>query len=102
VPDLAIVPGKPSDYRHKHPTTALLVIEIADTTLEYDRTQKLALYAKAGIPEYWILNLPERVLEVYREPSGRRYKSVRYYTPDERVSPLFAPDWQIEVKSLFE
>jgi Uma2 family endonuclease len=57
VPDVAIVPGKPSDYRTHHPTTALLVIEIADTSLEYDRTEKMSLYAAAGIPEYWIVNL---------------------------------------------
>jgi Uma2 family endonuclease len=57
VPDVVIVPGKPSDYRAQHPTTALLVIEIADTSLEYDRTEKMSLYAAAGIPEYWIVNL---------------------------------------------
>ncbi|MCS7066067.1 MAG: Uma2 family endonuclease [Fimbriimonadales bacterium] len=102
VPDLAVVPGKPADYRHQHPTKALLVIEIADTSLEHDRTKKLALYAKAGIPEYWIINLLERVLEVYREPSGKRYKSIRYYTLDETVSPLFAPEWQIAVSSLLD
>lgn len=73
IPDLAIVVGAPEDYRRQHPTHALLVVEIADTTLEFDRTRKLPLYAGAGIPECWILNLRERVLEVYREPLGTRY-----------------------------
>ncbi|MCX7993101.1 MAG: Uma2 family endonuclease, partial [Fimbriimonadales bacterium] len=75
IPDVAIVPGRSTDYKQEHPTTALLIIEIAKTTLETDREKKLPIYAKAGIPECWILNLQERVLEVYREPSGTRYKA---------------------------
>ncbi|GBC91990.1 hypothetical protein HRbin15_00451 [bacterium HR15] len=110
LPDIAIVPGKPSDYRQQHPTTALLVIEIADTSLEYDRTEKMSLYASAGIPEYWIVNLNERCLEVYREPASpaegtpfnARYKSLRYYSLDEVVCPLFAPSIEIPVRVLFE
>jgi len=110
IPDIAIVPGKPSDYRQQHPTTALLVIEIADTSLEYDRTEKMSLYASAGIPEYWIVNLSERCLEVYREPGSpaegtpfnARYKSLRYYSLDEAVCPLFDPSIEIPVRVLFE
>ncbi len=109
-PDIAIVPGKPSDYRQHHPTTALLVIEIADTSLEYDRTEKMSLYASAGIPEYWIVNLVERCLEVYREPVSpaegtafnARYRALRYYSLDEVVRPLFEPSLEIPVKALFE
>jgi Uma2 family endonuclease len=110
VPDVVIVPGKPSDYRAQHPTTALLVIEIADTSLEYDRTEKMSLYAAAGIPEYWIVNLVERCVEVYREPASpaagtafnARYRSLRYYGLDEVVSPLFEPTLEIPVRALFE
>ncbi len=109
-PDIAIVPGKPSDYRQQHPTTALLVIEIADTSLEYDRTEKMSLYAAAGIPEYWIVNLVERCLEVYREPIApaegtafnARYRALRYYSLEEVVRPLFEPSLEIPVKALFE
>jgi Uma2 family endonuclease len=101
VPDIAIVAGNPEDYRAQHPTSALLVIEIADTTLEFDRTHRLPLYARAGIAEFWIVNLQERVLEVYREPSGTRYKSLRVFMPDEVVNPLFAPEGQIPVAALF-
>lgn len=101
IPDLAVVSGVPEDYRSQHPTTALLVLEVFYTTLEIDRRQKLPIYARAGIPECWIVNLNERVLEVYREPSGARYKSVRYYTPDETVRPLFAPEIEIAVARLF-
>lgn len=100
VPDVAVVPGSPNDYRQEHPTTALLVIEIADTSLEYDRTVKRNLYASAGIPEYWIVNLVERRLEVYREPSEAVYKSLRLYQPGESVSPLFAPEVSLPVEQL--
>jgi Uma2 family endonuclease len=110
VPDIAIVPGKPSDYRTQHPTTALLVIEIADTSLEYDRTEKMSLYAAAGIPEYWIVNLVERCVEVYREPVSptagtafnARYRALRYYGLDETVQPLFEPTLEIPVRALLE
>lgn len=102
IPDLAIVVGAPEDYRQQHPTHALLVVEVANTTLEFDRTRKLPLYAGAGIPECWILNLRERVLEVYREPLGTRYRNQRVYTLDEAIAPLFAPAWTIPVRSLFE
>lgn len=63
-------------------------------SLETDRTKKLPIYARAGVQECWILNLSERVLEVYREPSKGRYKLARYYTPEEAVRPLFAPMWR--------
>ena len=110
VPDVAVVPGSPDDYRHSHPTTALLVVEIADTSLQYDRTTKMSLYASAGIPEYWIVNLVERRLEVYREPSSLEpetpfnalYKSLRLYSAQESVSPLFAPEVSIQVGQLIQ
>ncbi|MFN3689570.1 MAG: Uma2 family endonuclease [Fimbriimonadales bacterium] len=101
IPDIAIVPGCPRDYLDHHPTSALLVIEIAQTSLPRDRTRKLAIYAGAGIPEYWIVNLQDRRLEVYREPSGEEYRALRFYTPDETVTPLFEPDWTIPVGELF-
>lgn len=101
IPDLAVVPGDPKDYLQNHPTSALLIIEVSKTTLEFDREKKLPLYARAGVPECWILNLQERMLEVYREPSGTRYKAVRYYTPDETIRPLFASELEIPVASFF-
>lgn len=108
VPDVAVVPGSPDDYRQAHPATALLVIEIADTSLEYDRTVKMSLYAGAGIPEYWIVNLVERRLEVYREPCSPApetpfnavYKSLRLYHPEESLTPLFVPEVSVKVEEL--
>ena len=71
-PDVAVVPGSPRDYRDAHPSRAFLVCEVADTTLAYDRGRKLAAYARAGISEYWILDLIGETLEVCRKPGGGR------------------------------
>lgn len=68
IPDIAVVPGVPEDYLEIHPTTAMFVIEVSKTTQEYDHEQKLPLYAQASIPECWIVNLQEGMLEVYRKP----------------------------------
>ena len=69
-PDIAVVPGGPLDYLESHPDTAALLAEISDTTLRTDQGSKLKIHARSGLPEYWIVNLNERQLEVYREPSA--------------------------------
>ncbi len=74
-PDLAVVTGSPRDYRDAHPTTAVLIVEVADSSLQFDRTRKLALYARNGIPDYWILNLIDGMLEVHRDPAGDSYRN---------------------------
>lgn len=70
-PDLAIVQNREDDYESAHPTAAdtLLVIEVADSSLVYDRTVKLSLYAEASIPHYWLFNVTDRILETYSEPA---------------------------------
>jgi Uma2 family endonuclease len=74
-PDLTVVRGGLRDYldRHPGPADVALVIEVADSPLGYDRLQKKPQYAAAGIPEYWIVNLVDRTLEVHRDPSGADY-----------------------------
>ncbi len=103
-PDVAVVRGHLNDYLDRHPTTAELVVEVSDTSLAYDRRTKSPVYAEAGIPEYWVVNLSSRVLEVYREPkpigSGFGYGETRHYRPDERVSPLGAPAASVLVSDL--
>lgn len=106
-PDIAVVRGTFQDYRLAQPTTALLIVEIADSSLLFDRRRKASLYAFAGIPDYWILNLPGRVLEVYRRPVpditqqyGFRYEEVTEYTETQTVSPLAAPGALIAVADL--
>lgn len=94
-PDVVVVPGSPRDYRDAHPATALLVVEVADTTLAFDRDWKWSLYARAGIADYWIVNLIDRLLEVYRDPApassaryGWEYRSIQRLGPSEAVRPL--------------
>ncbi len=85
-PDLAVV--RAADLAgDDHPATAVLVVEVAASTLGYDRGEKLRLYARHGIPAYWIANLAEEVLEAYREPAGDAYAEKRTYRPGE-AAPL--------------
>src|SRR6266481_7977036 len=85
-PDLVLVRGARADYRESHPARPALVLEVADSSLDFDRQHKGSLYARAGILDYWILNLIDRVLEVLREPIADasalyawRYRSVRTF-----------------------
>jgi Uma2 family endonuclease len=75
-PDIVIVRGATQDYVDRHPTAQdiALVIEVADSTLERDRTSKKRLYARAGIPIYWIINLVDRSIEVYAQPENEDYQ----------------------------
>jgi len=107
-PDVAVVRGKRSDYRDAHPSTALLAVEVSHTTLTYDMTTKAELYATAGIPEYWVLDLEGKVLHVYREPqplaealAATAYRVHTEHRPGESVQPLHAPN-AIAVAALFE
>ena len=83
-PDLAVV--TPADYLDDHPHRAWVVIEVASSSLEEDRRVKAPLYAAAGVPEYWIVNLVERVLEVHRAPTGDAYASMVRHLPGARVA----------------
>src|SRR5215469_6068734 len=67
-PDLAVVPGAWADYRTSHPSRPVLVVEVAESSLSFDREDKGSLYARAGVRDYWIVNLVDRTLEVYRDP----------------------------------
>jgi Uma2 family endonuclease len=96
-PDVAVVPL--GDYEAEHPTTALLIIEVSDTTLRKDRT-KAADYASAGIGEYWIVNLGARSVEVYSSPDGDRYAEVRTLRTGEALRPAALVDVAIAVAEI--
>lgn len=106
-PDVAVVRGDARDFAQAHPTGAVLVIEIPNTTLAFDQTTKAALYARAGIAEYWIVNLPSRIVEVHRQPApmsaqplGHGYRSLTRHTEEESVAPLAAAQAAIKVADL--
>jgi len=106
-PDIAVVPGSPDDYGRAHPSRPALTVEVAESSLAVDRQRKGSLYARAGLTDYWILNLVDRVLEVYREPVvdaaapfGWRYARREVFDASARVTPLAAPGASIPVAQL--
>jgi Uma2 family endonuclease len=106
-PDVAVVQGSRASYRTKHPKTAVLIVEISDTTLKNDRSRKASLYARAGIADYWIINLVDRQLEVYRQPQpdaaqtyGHGYSDVTILTVGQTVAPLAEPTVLLDVGDL--
>ncbi|MCP4040811.1 MAG: Uma2 family endonuclease [Gammaproteobacteria bacterium] len=99
-PDITVVRGGPRDYRDAHPTTAVLVVEVSDATLSYDRGKKLEAYARSSIPEYWVLNLKDGSLEVYREPQGIAYHAQTSVGALESVQPLVFPEENVRVQDL--
>ena len=99
-PDVAVVEGDARTYRDAHPTTALLVVEVSDNSLHGDRTVKQRLYARCGIPEYWILALPDQRLEIRRDPAGDGYRSISIHRAGDVVAPLAQPDAVIAVDDL--
>jgi Uma2 family endonuclease len=90
-PDLALL--KNGNYMDALPTATdvLLIVEVSDTTLEYDRDVKLALYARHGIPEVWLLDVNASELTIYREPADGQYRLIRKPQPTEAVTPTLVP-----------
>ena len=101
-PDIAVVRGRERDYRDRFPGPAdvLLLVEVADSSLEHDREQKLPAYAAAGIQECWLVNLPEQQVEVYREPGDGIYRLRRLYRSGETVEPMAVPGASLPVAEL--
>jgi putative restriction endonuclease len=106
-PDVAVVAGRPLVYVAAHPSTAALVVEVADFTLRLDRQVKTTLYARAGLSDFWIVNLVDRIVEVHREPGPSSdaarawsYRSVDLLRPPAAVTPLAAPGASIAVADL--
>lgn len=99
-PDIAVVIGAPRDYRDAHPTSATLIIEVSDATLPYDRQQKKKLYARTGIEEYWIINLRDQQVEVYRNPQGEEYIQESTHQSGQSITPLANSKVNIAVADL--
>lgn len=106
-PDVIVTAGDPRDFLPSHPAQPVLVVEVAEASLAFDREEKGSLYARARVPEYWILNLRDHVLEVYREPHpdasaphGWAYRSRQDLAAGEHVTPSAAPTARIAVANL--
>ena len=101
-PDAAVVAGCVADYDRAHPTTALLVVEVADSSLKQDRLTKRAIYAAAGIPEYWIVNLPQDCVEIRRgpEPAARRYATTTIARRGDTIEAGSLPGVRVTVDDL--
>lgn len=97
-PDVAVYEGDVRDFEAL-PSHALLIVEVSLSTLRFDRVRKAGVYARAGIAEYWIVNVAERVLEVHRQPSSRTGSYEERWTldADASVSPLAAPEAVLKV-----
>lgn len=97
-PDVVVVPGSFRDYASGHPSRPVLIVEVSESSLAFDRAHKGSLYARAGVADYWIVNLVDRVLEVYREPVrdpdasfGLRYQQLVAHGREASVAALASP-----------
>lgn len=104
-PDFALLRFRSDRYKTRLPEAAdvLLLVEIADSSAQYDREVKLPLYARHGIPEYWIINVPERRIEMYAEPdaAGACYRQSRLVS-EGGLAPLCFPDIKLEIGEVFD
>ncbi len=102
-PDLAILRRRPVPYKDSEPATedVLLLIEVAESSLAYDRSTKLRLYAEAGIPEYWVIDTVAETVEVYREPAVGGYGNARRVAGSVAVTPLAFPDVSLALADIF-
>jgi Uma2 family endonuclease len=101
-PDVCVTRQPPRAYsaRHPGPEDLLLVVEVSDTTLRFDRTTKAALYAASGIQDYWVLDVRGRRLFVHRRPEGDNYAEITEYGPEESAAPLARPEAAVVVSDL--
>ena len=102
-PDIVIARLRSDDYIDSHPSPAdiILVIEVADSSIKFDRDTKAPLYAAAGISEYWIVNLIDNRLEIYRQPEGSIYTSIEIITPPRSINLPQFPDIVVNISDFF-
>lgn len=101
-PDMLVLKPRDDFYEQAHPVPAdvLLLIEVSDSTVAYDRNVKAPLYARAGVQEVWIVNLPDRQLEIYRHPTLGGYGEQRWLQPGETLTPTAFPDLTLAVDDI--
>jgi Uma2 family endonuclease len=107
LPDIAVVTGNVRTYSAAHPTTAVLVMEISDSSLTFDTTEKASIYAAGGITDYWVVDLIHRQVIIFRDPRpdptqpyGYGYASKTTFAPGVSIAPLAAPQENVAVADL--
>ena len=103
-PDLAVLLRRDDRYRmggRPGPADVVLLVEISDSSLRFDRTVKLPLYAKAGIAELWIVDVQRNLIEVHTKPTGSTYATMTSFKPGERIALTLAPDISVTLDSIF-
>lgn len=101
-PDIAVLRARNDFYAESHPTPSdvLLIIEVADSSIDYDRDEKLPRYASVGVAEVWLIDLNEEAVEQFREPKDGRYQTVKSFTAAERFGPLLLPTIEVSASEL--
>jgi Uma2 family endonuclease len=101
-PDVLVLKPREDDYERSHPAPAdvLLLVEVSDSTIDYDRNVKALLYARVGVREMWIVNLPERQLEIYRHPTRKGYNDHHTFKRGEAVALLAFPEATFQVSEI--
>jgi len=101
-PDLALLRPREDFYAHGHPRPedVLLIVEVADTTEDFDREIKVPLYARTGIPEVWVVVLADEHIEVHRRPTPQGYKEGQTLRRGQRLSPQNVPDLDLAVEAM--
>jgi Uma2 family endonuclease len=102
VPDVCLLRVREDFYKRSHPRPedTLLIAEVADTTATFDRRVKLPLYARAGIPEYWVVDLGRGLIEVYRSPSGESYRERLELRQGDRLAPATLPGVELSAADI--
>ena len=101
-PDIALLRPRADAYRDAHPgpDDVMLIVEVSHSTVEYDRDVKTPLYAEAGIPELWLVNLDEDYIDGLSDPDGAGYRAMRRYARGERIAPALLPDAALDVSEI--
>ena len=102
-PDLTLLRPRPDFYSDSHPESAdvILLVEVADTSEDYDREVKMPLYAQNGIPEAWLVDLSSRSIQIYRAPSPEGYRDIQQAGQGQSIAPQALPDLEMVVEEVF-
>ena len=102
-PDLTLLRPRPDFYSESHPESAdvMLLVEVADTSEDYDREVKMPLYARYGITEAWLVDLSSRSIEIYRDPVPEGYRDIQLAMPGRSIAPQAFPDLELVAEKVF-